>query len=532
MTPEPPTKNRPKEPPKEWVTGLLIAFVVVLVFRGFFLESFHIPTGSMAPTLMGQHMRFHSPWTGFDWAVNPWHPVPGQGPPTNPQGTPRQGPIIVEDPSTRLAVSRTNVPLDSGDRIFTIKYNPLYHPSRYDVVVVKWPESPRENYIKRLVGMPGETLWLVDGDVFVAPPTDDDPASGAWSVARKPDHAQQAIWWPLFSSDAAPAERLIDGRAWLPPWEGEGWTLDSRTYTHESAAPSRLEWSTARWPITDFAPYNDMPIWRRTRDNFAIADLRLRAGVRPGAPGLSIAPTILARGHEFRASIDPSGSASLQMRRSGETAWRTLASAPVEPLHPDREADVEFWHADQSLQLRIDGRAVLRADYDWSPLERLALTTGLSAERLARMSAPDVGNPFADPSLYPQPRVFWEFSGAPVALHRVGLDRDLYYRPQEYFPGPLAGRAALSTHPASPVRLDHDQFFLLGDNSGNSRDGRTVDAVDPWVAATVDPKLGIVNRDMLMGRAFVVFWPDPAEIVLGPVRLPIVPDFGRMRWIR
>lgn len=526
------TQTREKEPPKEWVIGLIIAFVVVLVFRGFFLESYHIPTGSMAPTLMGQHMRFHSPWSGFDWAVNPWHPLPGQGPPTNPQGSPRQGPIVVEDPSTRQPLSQSNVPLDSGDRIFTIKYNPLYHPSRYDVVVVKWPESPKENYIKRLVGMPGETLWLVDGDVFVAPPDNDDPVTGAWTVARKPDHAQEALWWPLFSSDLAPSETLIDGRAWLPPWEGDGWDLTSRAYTHDDASSAALAWATARWPITDFAPYNDMPIWRRSRDNFAMADLRLRAGVEPGASGLTIAPTIRARAHEFRATINSSGAASLQMRAQGEPDWRTLASTTIAPLAPGRVTNVEFWHVDQSLQLRINDRRVLDAAYDWSPAQRLANTTGLPEDRLTRMSRPDVGNPFADTNIYPQPEVAWHVSGAPVTLHRVGLDRDLYYRPQEYFPGPQSSRAALGTHPANLAHLSEDQIFLLGDNSGNSRDARTVDSVDPWVAHSIDPDLGVVNRDMLMGRAFVVFWPDPAEIRLGPIRLPVVPDFGRIRWIR
>ena len=42
------------------VQGLLVAFVVAMVFRGFVLEGFVIPTGSMAPTLKGQHVRMRT----------------------------------------------------------------------------------------------------------------------------------------------------------------------------------------------------------------------------------------------------------------------------------------------------------------------------------------------------------------------------------------------------------------------------------------------------------------------------------------
>ena len=44
----------------DWIDtmqGLLVAFVVAMIFRGFVLEGFFIPTGSMAPTLRGQHVR-------------------------------------------------------------------------------------------------------------------------------------------------------------------------------------------------------------------------------------------------------------------------------------------------------------------------------------------------------------------------------------------------------------------------------------------------------------------------------------------
>src|ERR1700722_3551027 len=55
---------------KDTIESILIAFILAFVFRAFVVEAFVIPTGSMAPTLMGAHMRFHCPDCGYDFDVN------------------------------------------------------------------------------------------------------------------------------------------------------------------------------------------------------------------------------------------------------------------------------------------------------------------------------------------------------------------------------------------------------------------------------------------------------------------------------
>src|SRR5580704_16445116 len=55
---------------KETIESILIAFILAFIFRAFVVEAFVIPTGSMAPTLLGAHMRFTCPDCGYRFDVN------------------------------------------------------------------------------------------------------------------------------------------------------------------------------------------------------------------------------------------------------------------------------------------------------------------------------------------------------------------------------------------------------------------------------------------------------------------------------
>src|SRR5215813_11200812 len=93
----PPTANPPKttkESIQDTIISVIIAFALAFVFRGFVVEAFVIPTGSMAPTLMGAHMRFRGSESGYTWPVGPWQEMPGM-PGEYP---PVQTKIAVHDP--------------------------------------------------------------------------------------------------------------------------------------------------------------------------------------------------------------------------------------------------------------------------------------------------------------------------------------------------------------------------------------------------------------------------------------------------
>src|SRR5438105_295232 len=97
---------------KETLISIIIAFILAFVFRAFVIEAFIIPTGSMAPTLMGAHMSFTSPETGYTWPVGPWF-NDSRGDPKSPSPMAVQGkpgsPVIVHDPMT-MSDPRTLAP--------------------------------------------------------------------------------------------------------------------------------------------------------------------------------------------------------------------------------------------------------------------------------------------------------------------------------------------------------------------------------------------------------------------------------------
>lgn len=538
---------------KATLVSLLIAFILVLVFRAYVLEAFVIPTGSMAPTLLGRHARFQSDASGFSWAVNSW----------SERGRTGERRLQAADPLSAAPVDAPAIDSRPGDRILVLKsvYS-VIEPRRWDVIVFKNPQKPDENYIKRLVGLPGERVWLVDGDVFTAPP------GGSWAIARTPEPVQRGMWWSLFSSEASPPNGASEGEPWSGPWilERPGVTpapVSTRdvTLSVRAGQEAALRWDHARWPITDVAAYNLGPMVRsplttgsdfaelfrrQLAGGFPSADLRLTAAVTVRDDRAALRATLLVNNHEFCAEIAGSGARLLMRpaRREGvpPEPWRTLAEGAVTPLtiaSAHAPAPIEFAHHDQSLTLSIGGAPVLSAEYEWGPFERLAHATGITVEEAAALENSGDVRPVLDASRYSPSRAQWSVgmhadgqgaAEAVVTLRRVGLARGLFYRPA--FAEDVVGQPARGTHPSRIVTLSNTEFFALGDNSASSKDGRLWESVNPWIATLIDPSPGVVPRDLLIGRAVFVYFPAPQDVEVAGRRRSVVPDFGRMRWIR
>lgn len=96
-----PQPAAPRNNIKETLVSLTIAFALAFVFRGFVVEAFLIPTGSMAPTLNGAHVRFGDPHTGMDWAVGPRQAdlIPGRNALVRRWAAPNPSPLSINYPA-------------------------------------------------------------------------------------------------------------------------------------------------------------------------------------------------------------------------------------------------------------------------------------------------------------------------------------------------------------------------------------------------------------------------------------------------
>ena len=56
----------------------------------------------------------------------------------------------------------------TGDRLFGFRLSYLFsNPERGDIIIFKYPDNESVNYIKRVIGLPGETVTISDGKVYI-----------------------------------------------------------------------------------------------------------------------------------------------------------------------------------------------------------------------------------------------------------------------------------------------------------------------------------------------------------------------------
>ena len=111
----------------ETIRTVLIALVLAMTFRSLAFEPFHIPSGSMKSNLLIGDYLFVSKYS--------------------------------------YGYSRYSFPF--GFNIFEGRKLALSKPERGDVVVFRLPSNPRIDYIKRIMGMPGDSLQVIDGIVYI-----------------------------------------------------------------------------------------------------------------------------------------------------------------------------------------------------------------------------------------------------------------------------------------------------------------------------------------------------------------------------
>ncbi|MBM4063037.1 MAG: signal peptidase I, partial [Planctomycetes bacterium] len=115
-----------------------VAILAAVLLKWFCIEAYQIPTSSMQPTLMG------------------------------------------------------DVQAGVYDRILVDKLLPtIREPRRWDITVFKYPLQKNQNYVKRLVGMPGDRLFIGGGNLYQVT---EQGGVRSYAPLRKPDDLQRQLW--------------------------------------------------------------------------------------------------------------------------------------------------------------------------------------------------------------------------------------------------------------------------------------------------------------------------------------------------
>jgi signal peptidase I len=487
-------RRKKRESLLETLESIIVAFILAFIFRAFLIEAFVIPTGSMAPTLYGEHVEVACGNCGYALAA---------GVEERPGNRVAIPPTIVCPNCGRRQSVPAQAPPFSGDRILVQKF--LYDfepPERWDVLVFRNPNLPSQNYIKRLVALPGETIELVDGNVTI---------NGR--IVQKSDLAQDALWMvvhdtrcratrppfePRWTSDAA-----AGAPAWEP--EGTGFRLAAPAPAPVWLVYHHVDADGRRIPITDYCAYNAISDTRALGwGSDVVTDLALRVPVTAEDAQAVVIIELRAWKDRFRFELTAKGSGRpSRILRDGQA----LAES-IEGVLPVGEAVLVLAaNVDHRAMLMVRGRRPLKA--------------------LSKEVTPE-GDPIYDPTALPveERRMFEQVRdgngpsevrigarGGAVRLEYLRLDRDVYYVNREIRPGEPGH--ATQDH---PFTLEADEFFVLGDNSPHSLDSRLWPLDRP-----------VVPRRNLVGKAFFIYWPAAGRRAGGLI--PIAPDVTRFGFV-
>lgn len=180
---------------KENIEAIIIALILAFFIRTFIVQAFKIPSGSMKETLqIGDHILVNK----FIYGV-------------------------------KIPFLRTT--------LIDIK-----NPKRFDIVVFKFPEDPKKDFIKRVIGVEGDTVEIRNKKVYINNEQIDDiygqytdpyefpansqprdnfgpvkvPAHSIFVMGDNRDHSYDSRWWGFVDLKA------LEGKAMIIYWSWDG----------------------------------------------------------------------------------------------------------------------------------------------------------------------------------------------------------------------------------------------------------------------------------------------------------------------
>jgi signal peptidase I len=469
---------------RENIESIAIAIALAFAIRFFVIEAFKIPTGSMAPTLLGEHKNVNCSncgWAFYADRQSESATCPNCESLINisayceacdsrirynwPAWLWRKGSCPTCQTTTPWA-DLSNRVIHGGNRILVNKFwYKFKNPQRWDVVVFIYPlydltckncslhfpdtrwydglrcqrcgstsfSKKKKNYIKRLVGLPGEKLQILNGDIYIND-----------KIQRKPDHVQDILWLPVYDSHYPPKEESTS--TWIA--SSNTWKIDKKTLTLDNLSDGNPDTSLVTFGrhILDHNGYNN-----RSGNN-EMGDIKISFDATP-LHGSQCLELILEKNNDEFTAIIPTNDTNMNgyLKKSGNVVMEKDIHVQTGKTHK-----IEFSNVDQVVTLSIDNQKVFVYD--------------------------------DEDGTVPQPRSFdtssIRFGGTDVnaVFENIKIFHDIYYT--DLSPGTLGT--------AQPIQLGEKDYFMLGDNSRNSNDSRI------WK---------FVPEKNIVGKAFFVFWP-------------------------
>jgi signal peptidase I len=456
------------------IEGGIALFLALLFLQTWFIDGLTVPyqicSGSMAPALLGMHRDVVCADCGFAFSCD---------------STPR--PISPRAVCPNCGYAKNDLeslPDLDGDRVL-IERSVFYYrpPRRWEIVAFRRSQDGGKILIKRVVGLPGESIEVRHGDVYI---------NG--EIPRKTLAQQRSMAIPVYDADYSPAL----APAQPPRWQGEKlnsrWNsargrfmrpnstdndrepaIDWLVYHHYRRLPGQ-NGGAEQCPITDIMGYNQT-LPRREEDVHAVSDLLLSFRlVNVSGRGLFYLRATVGK-HDFQVEIDPR-TGRYRATCDGRDILQQSDRLPFDI----KGAEVVLSTIDRQFLFSLDGHIVF-----CRPIEDTVLESESTSQPFA-LGAKKIGVEVKDLRIY----------------------RDVFYT------HPIGVRARWALE--KPFHLGDHEYFVLGDNSPIADDSRT------W------PKNPAVSDNLLIGKPFMILLPVKSMVV-GQWHFQ-VPDLSRIRYIR
>ncbi|MEZ6140140.1 MAG: S26 family signal peptidase [Zavarzinella sp.] len=499
-SPESRKKNSHGDATREVVETVVFVISLVLILKLFVAEAFVIPTGSMADTLWGDQIVVecseckHKFPVSFSNGEHQENDIRGMGLPVACQNCGFEQFARVADWAT-------------GDRVLVAKYDHhIRAPKRFEVPVFKFPQEPYKqvtgandyahmNYIKRLVGLPGETIGILGGDLFVYRgelyPDLPKPDSrmdlwkkdfcyvsnaksislfqeGKFELIRKSPDEILNMKRLVFDTDHLPSSvRGASQTRWhIHPDSAQaaGWQENEKKFIHNGPDLGWIRYQHVQpgWdrstnirqpaPIRDFLAYN-----KGTSSTANVVDLIIEAEAEFNSSQAKISFELARYGVVYH--VDFVGGKCLLSKSTLNQVPVAFAESTTKIVDSGKFA-IRVANVDCRLTVWVDGKVL-----DFSGKNDYPPTLSIPADSDPR----DVNEPI---------RIG---ASGDISLGKLKLFRDIYYLPNE------SSHTVPETYFVQP-----GHYLCFGDNCIASADSRS------W---------GTVPERLMLGRAVAVYYP-------------------------